>query len=93
MAYRPLLAHCNYLTEDDIDTLAASGASVAFCPRAHHYFHHASHPISRLIEAGVNVAIGTDSLASNWSLSMLEELRHLAKTQNDLPPEAIMRYH
>ena len=90
LAYRPLLAHCNYLTEADIDILAASGASVAFCPRTHHYFNHASHPISRLIEAGVNVAIGTDSLASNWSLSMLDELRHLAKTQNDLPPETII---
>ena len=90
LEYRPLLAHCNYLADADIQTLAASGASVAFCPRAHHYFHHTSHPISRLIKASTNVAIGTDSLASNWSLSMLDELKFLAKTQDDLPPEIII---
>ena len=86
---RPLLAHCNYLSDTDIGTLSASNASVAFCPRAHHYFQHTSHPISRLIKAGVNVAIGTDSLASNWSLSMLDELKYLANTQDGLPPHTI----
>ena len=90
LEYRPLLAHCNYLTEADIETLAASNASVAFCPRAHHYFHHDSHPICRLIKAGANVAIGTDSLASNWSLSMLDELKYLANTQDGLSPHTIV---
>ncbi len=89
LACRPLLAHCNYLSDADIQSLAESGASVAFCPRAHHYFHHTSHPIFRLIKAGVNVVIGTDSLASNWSLSMLDELKYLAKTQDSLSPETI----
>ena len=89
LAYRPLLAHCNYLSDADIQSLAESGASVAFCPRPHHYFHHTSHPIRRLINAGVNVAIGTDSLASNWSLSMLDELKYLLKTQDSLSPETI----
>lgn len=89
LACRPLLAHCNYLSDADIQPLAESGASVAFCPRAHHYFHHTSHPIFRLINAGVNVVIGTDSLASNWSLSMLDELKYLAKTQDSLSPETI----
>lgn len=88
--YRPLLAHCNYLTEADIETLAASNATVVFCPRAHHYFHHNSHPICHLIKAGANVAIGTDSLASNWSLSMLDELKYLANTQDGLSPHTIV---
>ncbi|MDE0300915.1 MAG: amidohydrolase family protein [Candidatus Poribacteria bacterium] len=90
LAYRPLLAHCNYLTDADIESVAESGASVAFCPRAHHYFHHSAHPIWRLIRAGVNVAIGTDSLASNWTLSMLDELMYLSKTQASLSPETII---
>ena len=90
LAFRPLLAHCNYLTDADIESVAESGASVAFCPRAHHYFHHTSHPVCRLIRAGVNVAIGTDSLASNWTLSMLDEIKFLAKTQTNLSPETII---
>ncbi|MFB3042296.1 MAG: amidohydrolase family protein [Candidatus Poribacteria bacterium] len=87
---RPLLAHCNYLTDQDIQILAESGSSVVFCPRAHHYFNHTDHPIERLLEAGVNVAVGTDSLASNWSLSMLDELKFLAQTQPSILPETVI---
>lgn len=87
---RPLLAHCNYLADEDIQTLADSGASVVFCPRSHRYFYHADHPLSQLLTAGVNVAIGTDSLASNWSLSMLNELRYLSQAWASLPPETLL---
>jgi cytosine/adenosine deaminase-related metal-dependent hydrolase len=90
LATRPLLAHCNYLTDEDIQTLAESGASVVFCPRSHHYFYHTDHPLERLLAAGVNVAIGTDSLASNWSLAMLDELRFLGKAWDCLPPETLL---
>lgn len=90
LAAQPLFAHCNYLTDGDIRMLAESGASVAFCPRSHHYFYHTEHPIERLLEAGVNVAIGTDSLASNWSLSMHDELRFLARTHEHIPPETLI---
>ena len=88
--FQPLLAHCNYLTDNDIDILAKSGSSVAFCPRSHKYFHHKNHPIMRLMSAGVNVSIGTDSLASNWSLSMLDELKFLANTYEGLPYETLI---
>jgi cytosine/adenosine deaminase-related metal-dependent hydrolase len=90
LAVHPLLAHCNYLTDEDIQTLAESGASVVFCPRSHHYFYHTDHPLERLLAAGVNVAIGTDSLASNWSLAMLDELRFLGKAWDCLPPETLL---
>ncbi|MBI1927602.1 amidohydrolase family protein [Candidatus Poribacteria bacterium] len=90
LAAQPLFPHCNYLTDGDIRLLAEGGASVAFCPRSHHYFYHTDHPIERLLEAGVNVAIGTDSLASNWSLSMHDELRFLARTHGHIPPETLI---
>ena len=84
-----LLVHCNYLTDADLGLLAESGASVVFCPRSHHYFYHIDHPVLQLIESGINVAIGTDSLASNWSLSLLDELQFLARTQPCLRPETL----
>ena len=86
---KTLLAHCNYLTDADITMLAESGASVVFCPRSHHYFYHTDHPIEQLVERGINVAIGTDSLASNWSLSLLDELKFLARTQPHIRPETL----
>jgi cytosine/adenosine deaminase-related metal-dependent hydrolase len=70
--------------------LAESGASVVFCPRSHHYFYHTDHPVAQLIEKGINVAIGTDSLASNWSLSLLDELKFLARTQPYIRPETLL---
>jgi cytosine/adenosine deaminase-related metal-dependent hydrolase len=84
-----VLVHCNYLTDADVATLAESGASVVFCPRSHHYFYHTDHPVMRLVEKGINVAIGTDSLASNWSLSLLDELKFLARTQPCIRPETL----
>ena len=85
-----LLAHCNYLTDTDVGLLAESGASVVFCPRSHHYFYHTDHPVVQLIEKGINVAVGTDSLASNWSLSLLDELKFLARTQPCIRPETLV---
>lgn len=72
------LIHCNYLDDETLEFIAGSGLAVVFCPRAHHFFGHEAHPFLRLRAAGVRVAVGTDSRASNWSLSPLEELRHLA---------------
>ncbi len=86
---KSLLAHCNYLTDADVTILAESGASVVFCPRSHHYFYHTDHPVLQLIERGINVAIGTDSLASNWSLSLLDELKFLGRTQPRIHPETL----
>ncbi len=84
-----LLVHCNYLTDADVELLVQSGASVVFCPRSHHYFYHTDHPVVRLVEKGINVTIGTDSLASNWSLSLLDELKFLARTQLCIHPETL----
>ena len=74
------LAHLNYVTQpEEIELLAASGHTAIYCPRAHHYFGHAPHPFLSFLDAGVPVAIGTDSLASNESLSILDELSFIAK--------------
>lgn len=57
-----LLAHCNYVSDDDITLLAETGASVAYCPVASEYFGHQGHRYREMIEAGVNVCLGTDSI-------------------------------
>jgi len=83
-----LLAHCNYLDDSDIPLLKKS--SVVFCPRSHNYFYHRNYPFEKLLKAGVNVALGTDSLASNNSLSMLDEIKFLHKTHHHIPPETLL---
>ena len=59
-----LAVHANYLDDADVAALAQSGSSVVHCPQSHAYFGHAPFPFHKLREAGVNVCLGTDSLAS-----------------------------
>jgi len=76
---RTLLVHANDLDDEEVACVRERGAAVAFCPRSHAYFRHRHLAVRRLLEAGVCVALGTDSLASNRSLSLLEEARVLCR--------------
>jgi cytosine/adenosine deaminase-related metal-dependent hydrolase len=86
-----LLIHCNYLDEDSISRLAQTQSSVVYCPRSHDFFGHEAHPVRQLLDAGIPVALGTDSLASNASLSMMDEMRYLFSTRKDVEPEEIFQ--
>ncbi|HZR16412.1 MAG TPA: amidohydrolase family protein [Verrucomicrobiae bacterium] len=96
---RNLLAtHVNYLARGDAALLARRKVSVVHCPRSHAYFDHESFPLRRLYRAGVNVCLGTDSLASviktrrqDLELDMLAEMRVLADRQSWLSPKTILR--
>lgn len=74
----PILIHCNYISDEEISLIRSSGASVAFCPRSHQFFGHTNHPLPKLLDRGVNVGLGTDSLASNDTLSILDEMKFLS---------------
>ena len=78
-----LIVHLNYLHDYDYDLLARSGASVVHCPKCHTYFGHAPFPLKALRERGINVCLGTDSLASNTGLDMRSEMRE-AQALHDL---------
>lgn len=81
---RTVLAHCNYVTQEEIELLASRKVHVAYCPRTHAAFGHEPHPFRSMLEAGVNVCVGTDSLASNPSLSVLDEIRHIRRVHPDM---------
>ncbi len=86
-----LLAHGNYLAEEDIAELLHTNCSVAFCPRSHRYFGHTHHPWQQMIAAGLNVCLGTDSLASNASLGILDELQYLRRRNPEVPAVTLWR--
>ena len=86
------LAHVNYIEDAEIEPLAAARHTVVYCPRAHRFFGHPPHPLPKLRAAGVRVAIGTDSPASNDDLSVLNELRHVRENVADPPsPASLLR--
>jgi cytosine/adenosine deaminase-related metal-dependent hydrolase len=90
-----LLAHMNELIEEDFQLLASvprgAAPSVVHCPGSHRYFAHSEFHYRRLHDLGVNICIGTDSLASAESLSLLEELRHLKDAEPWLSGEQLLR--
>jgi cytosine/adenosine deaminase-related metal-dependent hydrolase len=75
LGVRPLLAHCIRVDDDDIETLRATGAKVAHCPKSNAKLGHGRAPFGKFLTAGVAVGIGSDSVASNNTCDMLEEAR------------------
>ena len=90
-APRSLVVHGNYLAETEIEHLAShrQRMSVVYCPRTHEYFGHEPYPLRRMLDAGVRVALGTDSRASSPDLSLHDEVRHAAEAHHLAPDEAI----
>lgn len=79
-APRVLLIHGNDLTDSELTFLRQRPQfSLVYCPRTHAHFGHPPHPFERARALGINVALGTDSRASNPDLSILQELRFLQR--------------
>lgn len=73
--YPVLAAHCVHLEEADIAILAEKKVGVAHNPGSNLKLGSGVAPLSRLLEAGVTVGLGTDGAASNNNLDMFEEMR------------------
>ncbi|MCG6157814.1 amidohydrolase family protein [Rubinisphaera margarita] len=90
-APRVLLAHCNYLSEDEIEYLAAHPQMAAiYCPRTHAFFKHDPHPWQKLLEQGAQVALGTDGRGSSPDLSIWNEILFLAERFPDVDPALLL---
>jgi 5-methylthioadenosine/S-adenosylhomocysteine deaminase len=72
------LAHCVHVDGTEIDLLAERGASVVHCPASNMKLASGMAPVQRLLDAGVNVALGTDGAASNNDLDLFDEMRDAA---------------
>lgn len=88
----PLLAaHVHYIEDRHLELLANSNITVVYCPRANSYFGHEGHRWKEMLEAGVNVALGTDSLLcldTPDRMSVLDEMRFLYLNQT-VDPETL----
>ncbi|MGC3959018.1 MAG: amidohydrolase family protein [Verrucomicrobiota bacterium] len=93
-----LAIHANCLAPGDAALLARTHSSVVHTPRSHTFFGHPKFPFKELTAAGVNVCLGTDSLASIEGrgkkppkLNMFSELRAFARKNPGTPAGTILR--
>jgi 5-methylthioadenosine/S-adenosylhomocysteine deaminase len=75
---RTQCVHMTDLGEQDISLLALSGAHVVHCPQSNMKLASGACPVAKLLDRGVNVALGTDSAASNNDLNLFGELQAAA---------------
>lgn len=93
-----LAVHVNYLWRHDAGVLGRNKVSVAHCPRSHDYFQHLRFPREELESAGVNICLGTDSLATTrkernqtLELNLFSEMQAFAAKSPDVAAEKILR--
>ena len=86
-----IIAHLNELSEGDFELLArAPRFQIVHCPRSHTFFAHAPFAFERLRALGFNICLGTDSLASNSSLSLFAEMREMLRKEESLSPREVI---
>ncbi len=71
-------AHCTWIEGEDFDILAERGVTVATNPVSNMKLASGFAPVPRMLERGINVALGTDGCASNNNLDMFQDLYVLA---------------
>ncbi len=71
-------AHCVWVEDDDIALMAQRGVSAGLCPASNMKLGSGFAPAQKMLDAGVNVALGTDGMASNNNHDMFQDIYLLA---------------
>ncbi|MHC1699029.1 MAG: amidohydrolase family protein [Geobacteraceae bacterium] len=86
------LVHCVHIAPSEAEILKRRGAAVVLCPRSNEKLDVGTAPVHLLKAAGIPLALGTDSLASNDSLSLFDEARFLLKKfPEQFSPSEVLR--
>jgi len=86
-AHHGILVHNSFTSAEDIQAVhaAMTNAFWCLCPNANQYIEQTMPPVELLRSEKANIVIGTDSYASNWSLSVLDELKIIQQHHPDIP--------
>ncbi len=91
LSSRTLVVHGVHVAEDEAVRLARSGCTVVLCPRSNARLGVGLPPLAMYRKAGVQVALGTDSLASNDSLSIWDEIAFAREKLSGADPRFLLK--
>ncbi len=91
-----LLIHNTFTAKEDLDAVkkkrSLKNTSFVLCPNSNLYIENQLPPVELFVEEGLNICLGTDSLASNHALSLLTEMLTLQLYFPSLPIEELIRW-
>ena len=85
------LVHGNHPRKGEPERIARAGATLIHCPGTHAFFGRGPFPWRKYQRAGVRLALGTDSLASNHDLDIRREMRLALESNPSLSPSDVFR--
>jgi len=85
-----LAVHVLAADKKDFRRLAEKRVKVCVCPRSNRFIHDRLPAIDTLLRMGIKPCLGTDSLASNDSLNMFDEMEFVARHYQGTPPGEIL---
>jgi cytosine/adenosine deaminase-related metal-dependent hydrolase len=83
--------HAVHLDREELRLAAEAGATIVLCPRSNATLGVGRAPVPRFLEAGLRLALGTDSLASNEDLDLFAEMAALRRDHPGLDPGLVIR--
>ncbi len=85
-----ILAHCVYLTDEDMEILRAPGISVVTNPASNMKLGNGFAPVARMLKEGICVCLGTDGASSNNALNMFRELGLMTLSQKGAAEDSLV---
>lgn len=79
---RALAAHCVWLTEEDMELFARRGVTAVHCPNSNLKLASGIAPVRKMIDKGINVALGTDGMSSSNNADLFEAVKLAALLSN-----------
>lgn len=91
LADNVLLVHLTVARDEELARVAERRSPVVLCPRSNYHIEKVLPPLAAVVEAGIEPALGTDSLASNASLDVLADAQLLHVMDGSIPAWELFR--